>query len=94
MFKITDVKIIKMKENNSKLLGVAKVVIDNSFTIRNIRIIQDKPERGLYISFPSKKNKNGIYKNMCHPINTETRKYFEQEILASFMVGDQNENNN
>ena len=92
MFKITSIKTKKIESDNKKLLGLAKVVIDDCFIIGDIRIIQGKPERGIFVAFPNRKH-DDKFLDICHPLNQKTRKYFEQEIIAKFIAGDSNEDN-
>ena len=94
MFKVTSVKTQKLESENSKLLGLARIVLDDCFVIGDIRIIQGKPERGMFVAFPSRKQQSGDFKDICHPLNAETRKYFEDIILAEFIAGDKDGGNN
>lgn len=94
MFKITSVKIQKLESENSKLVGIVKVIIDDCFAIGDIRIIQGNKDKGLFIAFPSRKQKSGEFKDICHPLNAETRKKFEDLILAEFITGNKNESIN
>ena len=85
MFKITDVTIKKIEySKDKKLVGLGRVVIDNCFVIEDLRIIKGDGERGLFVAFPSRKQSTGEYKDVCHPINKETRQLFEDVILKKF----------
>ena len=77
---ITDVKVFRRDANQLK--GFATIIIDDSFVVKNIKIIQGK--NGLFIAMPSYKLKNGEYKDVAHPLNTETRDMLEQMILDKF----------
>ncbi len=77
---ITDVKVVKREAN--QLRGFATIIIDNAFVVKNIKIIQGK--NGLFIAMPSYKLKNGEYKDIAHPLNTETRIHLEELILAKY----------
>ena len=79
--KITSVNVHK-KNDETKMKGIASVLIDDCFAIRDIRIIEGKD--GLFIAMPSRKNANGEYHDIAHPINVETRKMFEEAILAEY----------
>ena len=92
--KITYVKTKKLESNNKNLVGLAKIVLDDCFAIKDIRIIQGKSSRGMFVAFPSRKQQSGEFKDICHPINANTRKYFENIILADFIAGESNENIN
>lgn len=84
MFKITSIKTTKLEKENSKLIGLARVVIDDCFAIEDIKIIKGNDERGLFVAFPSRKQKDDSFRDMCHPINQKCRKIFEDAILAEF----------
>lgn len=91
MFKITSIKTKKLESENSKILGLARVVIDDCFVIEDIKIIQGSSEKGMFVAFPSRKQQNGEFKDVCHPLTAETRKYFEDIILAEFKLGGSND---
>ena len=79
--KITSVNVHK-KNDETKMKGIASVLLDECFVIRDIRIIEGKD--GLFIAMPSRKNANGEYHDIAHPINADTRKMFEDAILAEY----------
>ena len=62
--------------------GIASVVIDDCFDIKDIRIIEG--EKGLFIAMPSRKYPNGEYRDVAHPINAETRAMFEDAIIEEY----------
>jgi stage V sporulation protein G len=62
--------------------GIASVLLDDCFVIRDIRIIEGK--EGLFIAMPSRKNADGEYHDIAHPINAETRKMFEDAIFEEY----------
>ena len=78
--KITNVKVVK--KENGRCKGVAQVVIDDCFVIKNIRIIEG--DYGLFIAFPSRPNAIGQYSDVCHPINQETRDMFGAAITEEY----------
>ena len=78
--KITSVSVHKVTGENSKMKGIATVVLDDCFKIKGIRII-DKGDR-LMLAMPSRKNKLGENEDVAHPINEETRKMFEDAFFA------------
>lgn len=79
---ITSVNVKKYDKEESKMKGIASVLIDECFVIRDIRIIEGN--EGLFIAFPSRKNNEGLYVDVAHPINSETRKLFEDAIFEEF----------
>lgn len=79
--KITDVKIRKSDKNNA-IKGTATIVIDECFVVNEIKIIESK--NGLFIAMPSKKNLNGEFKDIVHPITTEARDKIQRAILEKY----------
>ena len=79
---ITSVRVHKTEKENSRMKGIATVVIDNSFAIHDIRIIEKDDH--LFIAMPSRKTATGEYKDIAHPINHDVRKLFEDAILEEY----------
>ena len=80
--KITSVNVRKIEKEGSRMKGIASVLLDDSFAIHDIRIIEG--EKGLFIAMPSKKTPNGGYRDIAHPINAEVRSMFEDAILKAY----------
>ncbi len=80
--KITDVRVRLVEKDGSKLKGVASITIDECFVVHDIKIIEGK--EGYFISMPSRKTPDGEYRDIVHPINTETREQVISEILKAF----------
>ena len=80
--KITDVRVRLVKNEDSKLKGVASVTFDECFVVHDIKII-DGPD-GFFIAMPSRKGKDGSFKDIAHPINTETREVLVQSVLNAY----------
>lgn len=80
--KITSVNVRKIEKEGSRMKGIASVLLDDSFAIHDIRIIEG--EKGLFIAMPSKKTPNGGYRDIAHPINAEVRSMFEEAILKAY----------
>ena len=78
---ITDVKIRKTFAEG-KLKAIVSITIDNSLAIHDIRIIHGTDR--LFAAMPSRKDENGIYRDIVHPIDNETRDEFERIILAAY----------
>ena len=79
---ITSVSVRKIEKEGSKMKGIASVLIDDSFAIHDIRIIEGN--NGLFIAMPSKKATDGEYRDIAHPINSETREGIQKIILESY----------
>ena len=82
--KITDVRVRLVAKDDSKLKAVASITIDECFVVHDIKIIEGK--EGFFISMPSKKTPDGEYRDIVHPINTETREQVIAEILKAYEV--------
>ncbi len=80
--KITSVKVKKIEEKNSRLVGVATAVIDKVFIVEDIKII--KGDERLFLAMPSQKMPDGSYKDIAHPLNADCRKLFEDAILTEY----------
>ncbi len=79
---ITSVSVHKIEKENSRMKGIASVVLDNSFAVHDIRIIEG--ENSLFIAMPSRKTATGDYRDIAHPINQDVRKMFEDAILEEY----------
>jgi stage V sporulation protein G len=78
---ITEVKIYLA--NEGKLKGYATMVIDSCFIIRDMKIIKSD-NKGLFVSMPSRRKKDGSFKDIVHPLNSDTRKMIEERIVAEY----------
>src|SRR4028118_1049324 len=77
---ITEVKVFPIQEE--KLKAFVSIVFDHSFMVNAIKIIQGR--EGLFISMPSRKKKNGEFKDVAHPLNNETRRMIEDKVLGEY----------
>ena len=78
---ITSVNVRKIEKEGSRMKGIASVLLDDSFAVHDIRIIEG--DNGLFIAMPSRKTATGGYRDIAHPINPDVRKLFEDAILKS-----------
>jgi len=78
---ITEVR-AKRIDGDNRLVGIAAITIDNCFVVHELRIIEGK--NGLFVAMPSRKMPNGDYKDVAHPINSETRAMIEQIVLETY----------
>lgn len=85
--KITSVNVRRIEKEGSRMKGIASVLIDDSFAVHDIRIIEG--DKGLFIAMPSKKTATGGYRDVAHPINPEVRAMFEEEILKAYENADE-----
>lgn len=78
---ITDVRIRKV-EKEGKMKAVVSITIENEFVVHDIKVIEG--EKGLFIAMPSRKAGDGEYRDIAHPINSETRENIQKLILEKY----------
>ena len=77
---ITDVKIFPVDEE--KLKAYVTITLDACFVVRDLKVIQGSA--GLFVAMPAKKRKDGTYKDIAHPLNTDMRSRMERVILDQY----------
>ena len=77
---ITDVKVIPV--DDEKLKAFVSIVFDQCFVVTDIKIIHGP--KGLFVSMPSKKRKDGTFKDIAHPLNNQMRQYLEDKVLGVY----------
>ncbi len=77
---VTEVRVFPV--NEEKLRAYVTITLDHWFVVRDVKVIQGA--NGLFVSMPSKKRKDGTYKDIAHPINHETRRMIEEKIIAQY----------
>ena len=80
---ITDVRIRKV-EKEGKMKAVVSITIDDEFVVHDIKVIEG--EKGLFIAMPSRKASDGEYRDIAHPINSETRERIQKMILEQYEI--------
>ena len=78
---ITDVRIRKISAEG-KMKAIVSVTFENQFVVHDIKVIEG--QNGLFIAMPSRKTPDGEFKNIAHPINTETREQIQKAILDEY----------
>lgn len=78
---ITEVKVFPVDEE--KLKAYITIVLDNCFVVRDLKIIGGTG--GLFVAMPSKRRKDGTFKDIAHPLNQGTRALMEKKILDSYL---------
>lgn len=78
--KITEVKVFPV--NEERLKAYVTITIDGVFVVRDLKII--KGNEGLFVAMPSKKRKDGQFKDIAHPLNQETRNEIEQAVFDAY----------
>ena len=78
---ITDVRIRKIA-SDGKMKAIVSVTFDNEFVVHDIKVIEG--QNGLFIAMPSRKTPDGEFKDIAHPINTDTREKIQNSILEAY----------
>ena len=79
---ITDIRIRLVTKEDSKLKAVATFTIDGVFVVHDVKVIEGN--NGNFIAMPSKQAPSGEYRDIVHPLNTETREQLSSAILAAY----------
>ena len=79
---ITEVKVFPV--NEEKLKAYITIVFDNCFVVRDLKIISGTA--GLFVAMPSKRRKDGVYKDIAHPLDQSTRTMVERKVLEAYLA--------
>ena len=80
---ITDVRVRKIA-SEGKMKAIVSVTFDNEFVVHDIKVIEG--QNGLFIAMPSRKAGDGEYRDIAHPINSETRDRIQKIILEKYEI--------
>ncbi len=78
--KVTEVKVFPVNED--RLKAYVSITLDNCFVVRDLKVIQGTS--GLFVAMPSKKRKDGQFRDIAHPLNQETRAMIEDLIFEAY----------
>jgi len=78
--KITEVKVFPVNED--RLKAYVTITLDNCFVVRDLKVIQGPG--GLFVAMPSKKRKDGQFRDIAHPLNQETRSMIEDMVFNEY----------
>ena len=81
--KVTSVKVKKIEKENSRMKGIAEILLDDMIAIHDIRIISG--DNGLFVAMPSRKTPTGDYRDIVHPISQEARDIIEKAIVENII---------
>lgn len=79
--KVTDVRVRKIAREG-KMRAIVSITLDDEFVIHDIKVIEG--DKGLFIAMPSKKAADGEYRDIAHPINSDTREVIQSIILEHY----------
>ena len=78
---ITNVRVRKVAKQG-KMRAIVSITLDNEFVVHDIKVIDG--DKGLFIAMPSKKSADGEYRDIAHPINSDTRKQIQDIVLKAY----------
>jgi stage V sporulation protein G len=77
---ITEVRVFPV--NEERLKAYVTITLDGCFVVRDLKVIQGNT--GLFVAMPAKRHKDGTFKDIAHPLNSETRERMEKVILGEY----------
>jgi len=80
--KITEVKVYAAKDGG-RLKAYATIVFDDVFIVRDLKVIEG--QNGFFVSMPSRRRKDGTFRDIVHPLNSKTRKDIEDAVIAEYL---------
>jgi len=80
---ITDVRVRRVNKDG-KMKAVVSVTFDNEFVVHDIKVIEG--DKGLFIAMPSRKTVDGEFRDIAHPINSDTREKIQSVILERYQT--------
>ena len=78
---ITDVRVRRI-EREGRMKAIVSITLDNEFVVHDIKVIDG--EKGLFIAMPSRRSTDGEYRDIAHPINSETRDMIQNIVLEKY----------
>ena len=79
---ITGITIRPFTGGDDKLKAFASIILNNAFIIKDLKIIEGN--NGRFVAMPSRRGKDGVFRDVAHPLNQDTRDYVEKAILAAY----------
>lgn len=78
---ITDIRIRRVN-SAGRMKAVVSVTFDNQFVVHDIKVVEGN--NGFFVAMPSRKGADGEFRNVAHPITTETRNMMQTMILEAY----------
>jgi len=79
--KVTDVRIRKINDEG-RMKAIVSITLDEEFVIHDVRVIEGNT--GLFVAMPSKRTPGGEFRDIAHPIKSETRQHIEKEVVDAY----------
>jgi len=78
---VTDVRLRRIS-SEGKMRAIASITINDAFVVHDVRIIDGN--NGLFVAMPSKRTAEGEFKDIAHPINSETREIIQTAVIKEY----------
>ncbi|MBB5149503.1 MULTISPECIES: septation regulator SpoVG [Ureibacillus] len=78
---VTDVR-LKRVQTDGRMRAIASITLDDEFVVHDIRVIDGN--NGLFVAMPSKRTPDGEFRDIAHPINSNTRNKIQDVVLAAY----------
>jgi stage V sporulation protein G len=78
---ITDVKIRKIFDEGP-MKAVVSVTFDNALALHDVKVINARDK--FFVVMPSRKNPDGTYRDIVHPINASMRNTLEDTVIGAY----------
>jgi len=85
LVQITDVRLRKVN-SEGRMKAIASITFDDEFVVHDIRVIDGN--NGMFVAMPSKRTPDGEFRDIAHPISSETRDKIQQAVLAAYDVSE------
>lgn len=87
---ITDVRLRRVS-TEGKMRAIASITINEAFVVHDVRIIDGN--NGLFVAMPSKRTSDGEFRDIAHPINSETREIIQNAVIKEYEAREESEEN-
>jgi stage V sporulation protein G len=78
---VTDVRLRRV-QTDGRMRAIASITLDNEFVVHDIRVIDGN--EGLFVAMPSKRTPDGEFRDIAHPINSNTRSKLQEAVLTAY----------
>nr|WP_106782153.1 septation regulator SpoVG [Lysinibacillus timonensis] len=85
---VTDVRLRRV-QTDGRMRAIASITLDDAFVVHDIRVIDGNS--GLFVAMPSKRTPDGEFRDIAHPINSDTRNMIQEVVLAAYHAASEEE---
>jgi len=78
---ITDVRLRRVS-TEGKMRAIASITINEAFVVHDVRIIDGN--NGMFVAMPSKRTADGEFRDIAHPINSQTREIIQNAVIKEY----------